>query len=819
MKTKIFSIVGLLGMALVTQAADWVVRQVQVPGGVISYSVSGTTCTMTAEPSANYKFVQWLDDETAPQTRVIDFSDQTTSSAAMVYRAAFAYVPATELTEGPVDVEVADEAIPSYSLTVNPSSPANHPFSHWTNGLRTSTITYTEPEGLVVPRFAGISVNAQLAPGGKVNYQYVGNLYTLTAVPNPDYEFQQWTDGETTNPRVVSASDIVGDGSVAYHAVFVHQPSVHFNRGDVTVTLTQASPIQFNLSLSQCDYETYACWSNASTALSTPYVEADGNVVPHFLKALPENTSAYGGHIDFEEIKCGYRLTAVADNGYSFSKWENNSTSAVREVDLSEADYQAYFVSAAYQVGDQFFGDLADAISLTDNEHPIIVWLDKGDNAIINKNVIINGGGHQIGDLTIQNGAQLQLTSSLQVNDLYLNATTGSSSQLKQEQYLAYNHAYVDITLEAGEDVASPDKWYAFAVPFEVSIPEGIHRKSNPDAPTLVSGEDFLIWEYDGQMRADNMDNGWKQMPSGTLRPGNFYMIGIGGTENTWRFTKKTNGTLTSTNAIDLYEFPSSNYRHAGWNAVGNSSLVYADASTTNGVTIAQVYENGAETANYQVKHLGEASFVMACPFFIQTAGDDELNLSDATHLSNLYAPARQQSGDYFKIQLLQDAAEKDVIFLTVNDNAKDEYVIGKDVAKLMGGNTNTYLYTNAYGMKLCAEDAKLDNGIARFYLGISTPQAGRYVLNLAKSADATVYVTLNDMVIWNLSQAPYTFDLEKGTTSNYGLLVYARAGVPTSIQEGINQSSNVQKFINDGILYINVNGSVYNAQGSLIER
>ena len=818
MKTKIIIIIWLLGLGVSLYATEWKVRQTKVPGGTISYSVEGTTCTIIAEPDADYKFVQWLDDTSAPQTRQIDFSNQDITSSAMVFKAAFAYIPATEMTEGPVTVQVQDAAIPSYSLTVSPSAPSNHPFSHWTNGKRTTSISYTEQEGLVIPRFAGISVNAPLAIGGKVTYSYVGNQYTLTAVPNQGYVFQEWIDGNTNNPRFVSAADLAG--SISYNAVFVHQPSVHFNRGDVTVTVKQQAPMLFNLSLDQCDFETFACWSNASKATNVDYVEADGNVVPHFLKALPENTPDYGGHIDFQEIKCGYKLTAVADNGYSFSKWEDNSTDIERNVDLSESDYKAYFVNAAYQVGEQSFGDLADAIAASNDENPVIIWLDKADNAEINKEVTIEGSGHQIGDLTILNGAQLHVTSSLKVKDLYLNATTEASSQLTGEENIAYNKAYIDITLEAGKDKASPDLWYAFAVPFEVNIPAGIHRKSFPDAPTLVSGEDFLIWEYDGQMRADNQDNGWRQMPSGTLQPGKFYMIGIGGTENTWRFTKKDNETLLSNHEVDLFQFSSADDKHAGWNAVGNSSLTYADASTSNGIKIAQVYENGAETANYRVEHFEEASFVMASPFFVQALADDQLIFAQATHMNHLLAPVRLHSTNgYFKVQLLQNDEEKDVIFLTTSEDAQDEYTIGKDVMKMMGGNSNTYLYTNAYGMKLCAEDAKIEDGDAYFSLGMYTPKADSYELKLAKSADAKVYLMCDNFVIWNLSQAPYTFDLERGTTSEYGLLIRTSTNTATPVENMHHHSSRVQKFVHNGILYINANGSVFNAQGRLIER
>ena len=428
----------------------------------------------------------------------------------------------------------------------------------------------------------------------------------------------------------------------------------------------------------------------------------------------------------------------------------------------------------------------------------------------------IEGNGHTIGDLTVLNGGDLTLASDLKVNNLYLNATRGSSSQLRGENYLSYTDAYIDITLIPGATEADEQLWYAFAVPFNVDIATGIRRATEPET-ACTSNVDYLIWAYDGQMRANNQDNGWSKQLSGTLAPGRFYMMGINGTCNVWRL-HSASATLGGNASLNMAKYPSASPVDAGWNAMGNSTLTYATASVNSGIAIAQFYANGAATPRYDVINLAESGFVMASPFFIQVANDDQLSLAPLAAATALYAPARYRSEtpDYYKLQLMQGEDQADVVYLSADENAENSYVIGKDVVKLIGGNTNPYLWVNAYGYRLCAQDAPVIDGVAEYALSMYAPQTADYSLVFG-SSDAEATLWHNNTQVWNFANGGYALTLPKGTTNGYVLRIGTPRYMPTGMDEVPYGEVQCTKVLENGHLMIYMNNRVYDAQGKQV--
>ena len=646
--------------------------------------------------------------------------------------------------------------------------------------------------------------------------------FTAIATPNTveGYEFVCWEDNSTDNPRTYTYNG----GDFQLRAVFGKTEDLHVQGGDIKAQVIDPALPSYKLYPVNASCGIFAKWSDESIANPLDYLESDGTRKPTFsyIDYLWKTDNHEGGIIKVTPLTCGFTFEAIPNtaDGYRFAYWdEDKSTYPIRDEDWAETHFTATFVKGAVAVKNgELYGTIQDAVN-TDGDAPVSLIESASENVTITKAVTLQGNGLSLNDLTIANGGDLTLGNELTANNLYLNSMTGSSSQLRNANNLTYNAAYVDIRLDPKSVNADPNKWYAFAVPFEVDVNSGVRRASAPDVE-CVNFTDYLIWEYDGTLRASNKENGWVKMQGGTLQPGRFYMIGVDGTQNIWRFAKKADAALGGDATVAMYEF-ASDIQNQGWNAVANSTLVYSNAGTNGGIMVAQVYENGAASENYKVKRFTESSFVMGSPFFVQTAGDDQLNLTPATEatMGTLYAPSRTNANyaDYFKVQLLQNDEEKDVIFLTTSEDAQDEYTIGKDVMKMMGGNSNTYLYTNAYGMKLCAQDAKTEDGDAYFSLGMYAPQAGSYELNLAKSAEAKVYLMCDNFVIWNLSQCPYTLDLNKGTNTEYSLLIRSERGMATDIKNISTASGKVQKFINRGRMYINANGSIYDAQGQLL--
>ena len=671
-----------------------------------------------------------------------------------------------------------------------------------------------------------IHQNTTPAAGGVVNYTLIsGNLYTIEAVPNEGYKFLYWLDDNSTENPVQHEAEMDVTKDKRFCAVFAKISDTELSAlttGSVQVTTNDIDQFTFFLTPQPLSCGVFSQWSDEQTTSPRSYESESGNISPVFINTKNEykkDESQGGGTIQVTSHVCGYTLEAVPADGYHFVGWKDGEKAAIRDVDeLSDVTLYAQFANAPVVIETTSYPTIADAVTAAESTDVITLLIDIDEDVDISKEVIIDGGGHTIGDMTIENGGKVTLNSSLTINNLYLNTTTGSSSQLVNTANLTYNKAYVDVNLKAGYEECDDNLWYAICLPFDVDINTGIKR-AGEDA-TLTNGIDYLIWYYDGDLRAATA-NGWVVMSGGDMQAGSFYMMGIQGTKSKWRFQKKDSAPLAAAATRQLYAFDGP-VTERGWNAVGNPTLVYSNASTANSITIAQVYENGAATPNYKVKNFAESSFVMGSPFFIQTAGADQLNLTPVTNETQhaLYAPryVNSEEGIYYKIQLMKNDEEQDVVFLTAREEASDTYEIGKDVIKLIGGNTNSYIWTNAYGYRLCAQDARLVNNEATYQLSLYAPYEDNYVLNVANSHIADIYLIQNGNAVWNLSNGSYAFRLTKGINTSYSLLICEAQAITTDIPDiNAEDSSNNRKFVYKGQLYINFNGRIYDARGELV--
>ena len=93
------------------------------------------------------------------------------------------------------------------------------------------------------------------------------------------------------------------------------------------------------------------------------------------------------------------------------------------------------------------------------------------------------------------------------------------------------------------------------------------------------------------------------------------------------------------------------------------------------------------------------------------------------------------------------------------------------------------------------------------------------YLLDIAQApADAVLYLTYDGRAIWNLSASPYTLYLSEGENNHYGLMyIEDMRPVPTEIDQ-TESAGDVQKFVHEGVLYLNQNGVIYDATGKKVK-
>jgi len=784
-------------------------------GGVVTATLlSGSEDNYQIEAVANtaqgYEFLYWADGTTTNPLIVTP----STIKADGYYNAIFAKSIDIRQPNGQVQVNVADVADPKapvFTLQAVPNVCGI--FTGWLEtGSASNPLTYVETDGTRTPMFAisssgSIHAEYEQGNGGMVAIEsipYSCNQYKLTATPNTGYEFLYWLDGNADNPRTITCANKYTE----YGATFAKTNDIHRPTGSVQVTVADPAVPSYTLkAISACG--SFTKWNNSLTTNPLSYVETDGDVFPLFdtRNVLVQHEDHEGGRVQLTPLTCGFGLKAIANNGYRFQSWNTGQTTDSITIAYAEGDYYASFIPAGYtaQRGSQIYSSVQSAVDVVSND-PVVLLANTDEHVQISSPVTMEGDNRYLSNLSIINDGDLTLTTPLNVENLYLSSSLGTSSQVHNASQLICQQAYYDVQLEPELAVAVPRKWYAFSVPFKVDVQTGVRKSTSPDTQ-LANQVDYLIWEYDGTLRAANKDNGWVQMAQGTLFPGRFYMMGINSTENIWRFVAK-DGVLGGNASLPVSEYPS-DYQNRGWNALANSLLVYASASV-DGVCYAQVYDNNSVSGKYNVVALAASSFAMACPFFIQSKADDVLLLAE-NHSGTLYAPTRTTTSEEYlsEVQLLKDGRRLDNLFLTANHDATYSYDIGKDVIKIMGDTTDSYIWANGYGYQLCAQDLPLEDEVA-FTLCLFAASEGQYTLSATDG-----YLYFQEEYIADLSKGDYSLYLTKGKNVGYTIRL-RKSELPTATME-VNSTENIGKYIYNNALYIRKNGKVYNAQGVFV--
>lgn len=454
------------------------------------------------------------------------------------------------------------------------------------------------------------------------------------------------------------------------------------------------------------------------------------------------------------------------------------------------------------------------------------------ENIVINKAITIDGGNHTIGDLTVELSGDLTLNSGLKVRDFTICAKAGNTStpaasgQVHDAAHLNVSrNAYFLYTVDPSGRVQYG--WYDFTVPFPVNVMTGIAGidENSTLKEDFVNERDYAIMEYLGERKAQGQYP--YQKFRGVMQPNQLYSITLDSryNYNTVRFQKTADGDLVASNTVTLNEYTGSG-TYNNLNGVGNGTLHRADADNLS-VGFVQVYQSGDKT--FLPVDRNQYSFVVGTAFMVQEAGT--MTLSPATHENKLLAPSRQASAPATAIQIAREAQPflsqgndyfSDQLFISASETGGQAYTLGTDLAKAgnIGNVSVPQIWTNAYNTKLCVHEAQLINGEASYNLSIYAPAADTYTLTSQNiPADYSLYLTQNGTILTELN-GTYTLDLNKGITTEYGLLLVETYKTPTGIEEsGIkSQESGIRKILRNGVLYILHNGKVYNAQGAKVK-
>ncbi len=377
-----------------------------------------------------------------------------------------------------------------------------------------------------------------------------------------------------------------------------------------------------------------------------------------------------------------------------------------------------------------------------------------------------------------------------------------------------------ELKLEQNKSKAVEGKAYLFAVPYTVPVANIV---SSTNASVNAAQGKVTIYVYDGSRYAAGQDPWVAVSTNSELNSGRCYKMVLNGTtQNTWKCRPGNNPSEAKNVTVSKNE--GTNPAVSGWNGVANTAWSKATGELT-GVDYAFRYDN---TNSVYVLELLDRSWDVGEPLIIQTAAAGKLaftksgvgfdfggNMDPGEEFDSprRLPSSETESGGYTLVISHPDGGFNDNIELYLQQQAKNSYVIGKDLAKLHGDGTGVLqLWMEAYGTDLAVHTAALTNGKADVQLHIYAPAEDDYILNIG-GGDVSQFALVRDGAYQNKNINYWRIHLTKG--DNVFTLQYGYP-VPTALDEQKNEKR-YTKVMRNGQMFILRDGQWFNVLGGRI--
>lgn len=260
------------------------------------------------------------------------------------------------------------------------------------------------------------------------------------------------------------------------------------------------------------------------------------------------------------------------------------------------------------------------------------------------------------------------------------------------------------------------------------------------------------------------------------------------------------------------------------WNLVGNpyfasfKGALMIDGTEQNYVTIPD--NQGLTYQNFITRHTVLPAFKN---FFVQAMASGALVFDVDARLA---APNRGDNLHERRTGLIMahetDTTQVDRVGLLIGEQYTTDYELNADLDKWMNRTLSLYALSDGYRLAFDAVNpTTLAQGVA---IGYRTAIAGNYTLGLDPDYDLSQWlsIVLEDRLTSqriDLKSQPYAFVASKGVNDNrFILYAVPNSGVATDWDD-INVERQCYKFIESGMLYIRVDGVLYNAQGQVVDK
>ncbi len=317
---------------------------------VVNYSESGPT--VTATPDTNYHFVSWSDgrtDNPRTDTNVSRNISVTANFASDTFT--LTYVAGNHGSITGNTIQIINYNGSGTTVTAVPDT--DYIFQNWSDGSTSNPRTDLNVNDNISVT-ANFSLNTRtLTYSAGANGFITGPTSqtvdsgsdgaTVTAVPNTNYHFINWSDGSTANPRtdtnVINNISVNANFSIDQYSV-VYESGAHGSiTGNINQTVNYGGSGTAVTAVPDTGYH-FVNWSDSST--SNPHTDTNVtqniSLTANFLINTYTLTYTAGAHGSITGTTTqtanygtdGTAVTAVPDTGYHFVNWSDNSTSNPR---------------------------------------------------------------------------------------------------------------------------------------------------------------------------------------------------------------------------------------------------------------------------------------------------------------------------------------------------------------------------------------------------------------------------------------------------------------------------------------------------------
>lgn len=723
-----------------------------VKGGTVEVSGSSPNFTLTARPSFGWTFKQWSDDNTSNPRNVTANGDGT-----ITYSAVFEYHPEIMYSE-----------------------------------------SHTDP-----------------AYGGTVSAALGACDWVLTATPATGYRFIRWSDGNTDNPRHVTADPTnLSQLSVTYTADFMRPQAAY---GITNTETGSGGTVEVTIS-NECENE----WELTAVPESgwAFYQWNDGNTENPRTVNLTEDDYVYTASFTSGDVRIGAwqsnkavleTQTLDLDGDISSGKVQiyANGTQIGADQTLTKTSVGKWTFPASlndyngkalrlllYDACDNLIAVLDTVVPFIVTAHTSLSGVSvnsKADVQVLQGTLTVDVADATIGKLDIYPDAKVVVPSGniLRLSGLTMRAdgTTNTYPQLVANGSIlnANNDTiYYDYTLNYAY-------FYPLAVPYTVpcsAIRTADGRKAS-----------FEIQWYSGADRAANV-SGWNvlddQAIGAQLNPGTGYI--------TFAVPPKWNGTRQSTVAVrfpmkanlntgepekgatvNTYGDAGTNESNKNWNLIGNPYLGRYTHNDDNKLLVGH-YEQSGES--WELVTDDNIRYVTTSTDGFQTYSQTRVNLTELKAFNVYFIQTKTAGEAYFTFDgtrpsaparylmaphepsetekelgiSLSSADRTDYTGILYGPDFSPAYELNADLAKMFGNAVVLQLYTLAGGEKRAFNALALSDTATAVPLGYRDAPTGEltFAFDFAHyDAAAWDAVWLTDYVtgtMTNLLVEPYTF-------------------------------------------------------------